>query len=446
MSVTGRIGNAAMGLCLALSLTANPAAAVEVQRVVSPTGIEAWLIEDKTVPLISVSFAFEGAGAAADDDQRSGLANLLSGMLDEGAGEYESQRFQQALSDHSISLSFSAGRDHFTGALKVLNRDRERAFDLLALALTQPRFDAEPLGRIRRQILTGLARADQDPNTLAYRAFFKAAFPDHPYGRIKNGTPETVNAVSVPDLRRFMATAFARSNLKIGVAGDIRPETLGLLLDRGFAALPARAALKNIPSATVAASGVQVVDKPIRQAQVIMGHSGIERSDKDFYAAYVANYILGGGGFASRLTENLREKRGLAYSVYSYLIDLQHAPLVLGGVGTDNDRVGESIALMRSEWRRMAENGVSRRELDAAKRYLTGSFPLRFTGSDQMAGSVLNMQLDKLDIDFLEKRNSYVQAVTQEDVTRAAKRLFQPDALFIVVVGQPQGPDYQIRN
>ena len=442
MSLTGWKRKAAAviaGFCLALGLSARPAQAVEVQRVVSPMGIEAWLIEDDTVPLISVAFAFEGAGTAADEDQRLGLANLLSGMLDEGAGEYDSQSFQQMLSDNSISLSFSAGRDDFTGSLKVLNRDREPAFDLLALALTQPRFDAEPLERIRRQVLASLAQADQDPGRVASRAFFRAAFPDHPYGRIKNGTPETVGAITAQDLRRFTAAAFARGNLKIGVTGDIRPDALGVLLDRAFAGLPAQAALAHMPSAAFAASGVQVVDKPIPQAQVIMGHAGLARLDDDFYAAYVANYILGGGGFASRLTEKVREERGLAYSVYSYMVDLRHAPLVLGGVGTDNSRVAESIALIRAEWRRMAENGVSARELEEAKRYLTGSFPLRFTSSDQMARSVLGMQLDRLDIDFLEKRNAHVQAVTREDVARAAARLFKPDALFIVVVGQPQG-------
>ena len=427
------------GFCLALAFSATPAEAFEVQRVISPMGIEAWLIEDDTVPLVSVSFAFEGAGAVSDADHRLGLANLLSGMLDEGAGEYSSQSFQQVLSDHSISLRFSAGRDHFTGSLKVLNRDRALAFDLLALALTQPRFDAEPLARIRRQVLTSLARADQDPGTLASRAFFKAAFPDHPYGRVQNGTPETVKAISAEDLRGFTARAFARSNLKIGVTGDIDPEALGMLLDRGFAALPAQAALKDIPATAFLATGMQVIDKPIPQAQVIMGHAGLGRSDDDFYAAYVANYILGGGGFASRLTENIREKRGLAYSVYSYMVDLQKAPLVLGGVATDNSRVAESIALIRAEWRRIAENGVSAQELEDAKRYLTGSFPLRFTSSDQMAWMVLDMQLDGLGIDFLEKRNSYVQAVTQADVARVAQRLFKPEALFIVAVGQPQG-------
>jgi len=424
---------------LCLLLTAWQARAVEVQRVVSPGGIEAWLVEDHTNPIIAMEIAFKGS-AALDPQDKAGLAHMVASTIDEGAGPLDSQAFQGELDNLSISLRFDAGIDSFGGSLETLTENRDRAFELLRLALTEPRFDEEPVERIRSQIIARLSRESEDPNSIAGRTLRRLMFPDHPYGRPAHGTEASIARITKDDLRGFVERRFGRDRLFVGVVGDITPEELGKALDETFLALPAKAAPFEVPEAEVTAAGETVViAKSIPQSVVALGQDGIRRDDPDYYAAYVVNYILGGGGFSSRLVEEVREKRGLAYSVYSYLAPYDHGAMVYGGTATQNARVGESLELIRQEWRRMAEKGPTAEELEAAKRYLTGSFPLRFSSSDNIAGMLVGMQLEDLGIDYLEKRNDYVEAVTLEDARRVAAELYRPGALTVVVVGTPDG-------
>lgn len=430
-----------LGLGVALgALGAAPSAraANQVERVVSEGGIEAWLINEPSIPFLSLSMYFEG-GAALDPAGKAGLAYMVSGLLDEGAGELDSQAFRTELEDKAVRLSFDAGRDDFTGQLKTLTKHRERAFDLLRLALTAPRFDDEPVARIRSQIQAGLRRRSEEPSYVAARRWFETAFPDHPYGRPVRGTIETVGAITEDDLRGFVARRLARDNLVIGVAGDITADELAPLLDRAFGDLPAESAPVTVDDSDVAAEGTVVVRQEIPQSQVRFGQNGLARDDPDFYAAYVANHILGGGGFTSRLTEEVREKRGLAYSVYSYLYPADHAPLWMGGAGTDSTRVAETIRLVRQEVERMAAGEVGEDELADAKTYLTGSFPLRLTSNDSIASTLVGMQVNDLGTDYLERRNDYIEAVGLDDLKRVAARLYDPDALLVVVVGDPDG-------
>lgn len=427
-------------LLLAATLFAAPSAyAVEVQRVRSPGGIEAWLVEDRTNPIVTLSLAFRG-GAALDPQGKEGLASMVAGLIDEGAGDLDSQAFQGRLEDLSISLHFSADMDSFTGSLQSLTETRDTAFDLLRLALTEPRFDEEPVRRIREQILTGLTRKIEDPDAIAGRTLNKLLYPRHPYGRPSDGTLESIAAVRTDDLRRFVAERFGRDTLVIGVVGDISAAELAPLLDRTFQALPAKAAPFDVPQVAPKVSGdLVVIEKDVPQSVVVFGQNGIARADPDYYAAYTVNYILGGGSFASRLYKEVREKRGLAYSVYSYLFPLDHSALVLGGVGTQNSRVAETLDLIRQEWRRFSEDGPTEKELRDAKTYLTGSFPLRFSSSSRIAGMLVGMQTENLGIDYLDRRNSLIEAVTIEDARRVARRLYDASSLTIVVVGKPDG-------
>ncbi|MDP6574379.1 MAG: pitrilysin family protein [Rhodospirillales bacterium] len=428
-----------LGLALAMAALAQPAAAVEVERVRSTGGIEAWLVRDHANPIITVRLAFRG-GAALDPAGKEGLAEMVSSLLDEGAGDLDSQAFQGRLEDQSISLRFDAGRDVFGGRLRTLTENRDAAFGLLRLALGAPRFDEAPVERIRTQILTSLKRALEDPDAIARRALARALFPDHPYGRPVRGTLESVGAVSVGDLRRFVAERLGRDNLVIGVVGDISADELAPLLDRTLGALPAKASSWKVADTRPRASGKTVViNKAVPQSAIVFGHGGPKRDDPDFYAAYVMNYVLGGGGFTSRLYNEVREKRGLAYSVYSYLNPLDHAALIVGGAGTANERVADTLAVVRAIWRRMAEEGPSAQELADAKTYLTGSFPLRFTSSRSVAGILVAMQLESLGIDYLDRRNGIIEAVTLADVGRVARRFLDPDGLTVVVVGEPDG-------
>lgn len=424
---------------LLASLTHTPASppAAKVVEVTSAKGIKAYLIQEPSVPFMSMSFHFRG-GAAADPPALPGLAYMTGGLLDEGAGPYDSLAFRTELEDNAIRLTFDADRDGFTGELRTLTANRGHAVELLRLALTSPRFDEEPVARVRSQILTELRRRETDPDYLASRAWFETAFAGHPYAHPTRGRPESIAAITVEDMRAFVASRLARANLSVGVAGDITPEDLSALLDHAFGELPAEAVATDIPPAAPAVGLTKVVPLAIPQSVVIFGHGGIDRHDPDYYAAHVGNYILGGGGFSSRLTEEVREKRGLAYSVYSYLYDLDAAPLWLGGVATNNEQVAQSIEIVRAEVARMAKGEVDEGALGDAKTYLTGSFPLRLTSNDQVAKMLVGMLVHDLGADFLDRRNGYIEAVTLEDVRRAAARLFAGEML-VAVVGSPVG-------
>jgi zinc protease len=426
-------------LLLVFTAVLRPAAAIEVERVLSPGGIEAWLVRDHANPIIAVSIAWRGGGGL-DPAGKEGLARMVSATLDEGAGDLDSQAFQRRLEDLAVSLRFDAGYDSFSGRLKTLTRNRDAAFELMRLAVTAPRFDAEPVERIRGQIVAGLRRDSEDPDTIARRTMSRTLFSGHPYGRPTRGTEQSVAAIGVDDLRKFTAQRLARDNMVIGVVGDIEPETLAGLLDGTFGGLPARALPWALPEVEPAATGkVIVVKKNVPQSVIVFAHGGLKRDHPDYYTAVVMNYILGGGTFASRLHHEVREKRGLAYSVYSALYPYDHAAMIWGGAGTANARVGETVGVVRDEWRRMAIEGVGETELADAKTYLSGSFPLRFSSSGRIASILVAMQLDDLGIDYLERRNGLIEAVTRDGVNGVARHLLDPEKLTMVVVGQPEG-------
>lgn len=413
------------------------AKAIEIERVISEGGIEAWLVEDHSLPIISFQFLFSG-GAATDPRSRAGLANMVSGLLDEGAGELDSQSFQRRLSDESISLSFSASRDNFAGSLKTLTRNRDEAFDLLRIALTEPRFDPDAVTRIRAQILAGIASRTNDPDRIAQQTFWEAIFPGHPYAQPVEGTAESVAAITEDDLRTFVTRRLARNELIVGVVGDMTADELKILLDKTFGALPERSEAFTIPKVEPAAGGeVIVVQAENPQSRILFGQKGLYRDDPDYYAALVLNHILGGGSFTSRLYDEIREKRGLAYSVYSYLLPLDSAALWLGGAGTENAAVSVSVELVKNQWANLRAFGVSQDELDKAKANLVGSFGLRFDSSSAIAGMLVAVQRRDLGIEFINERNDLIARVTLDDVNRVAARLLDPDALTVVVVGNP---------
>ena len=431
------------GSILALSLLflafALPAHAIEIKRVVSPGGIEAWLVEDHKVPIVALEWAFEGAGAA-DPKGKDGLANLAARTLDEGAGPYDSQAFAARLQDNAIALGFDAGRDAFSGSVRTLSDRRDEAFELARLALNEPRFDQEAVERMRAAVLSSLRRDQADPNYVARRLFYATAFPNHPYGDEIRGTLETLPTIGPDDLRTFVKTQFGRDRLLVTAAGDITPDELGRARDHIFGALPAKATVPDVPSVEPKGQGETLVAvRPTAQTVMLMGQPGIKRDDPDWYAASLMNYVLGGGGFGSRLMEEVREKRGLSYGVYSYLISLDHSSLVMAGGNTVNAKAGQALDIMRQEWQRMAEHGLTEQELADAKTYLTGSFPLQFGSTQAIARILLQVRRDRLGIDYLDKRNDLINAVTQEDVKRVAQRLLDSSRLLTVLVGRPEG-------
>jgi len=416
------------------------AAAVKVETVKSKSGVGAWLVRDQLNPIISMTVLVRNGGAVLDPAGKEGLARITASLLDEGAGALDSQAFQRRLEDLSITLEFQAGADHLTIRLRTLRRNRVQAFALLKAALSQPRFDAEAVARLRSQFLADLARRSVRPGYIASRTFWRAAFPKHPYGRPGRGTPVTIKAIAKADLQGFVKTRIARDALVIGVTGDVSREELSGLLETTFAGLPARAAPVKIAAATPATKGMlTVIRRPFPQSMVIFGQPGPARSDKDFYAAYVMNHILGGGSFSSRLYTEIREKRGLAYSIRSSLSPMRHAAMITGSVATKNASVKDTIEQVRLQWKRMAEKGASAEELKEAKLYITGSYPLRFTSTARIAGTLAWLQMLKLGRDYFERRNKIIEAVTLADVRRVAKRFLDTNKLFFVIVGEPKG-------
>ena len=429
-------GAAALALT---SLASSPSqAAAKIQRLVSPGGIEAWFVQDATVPLIAMEYAF-GGGASQDPANKPGVGNMVASLLDEGAGDLDSKTFHERLDRRAIELSFSSSRDTFRGSLRMLKETRDEAFDLLRLALSAPRFEGTDIERIRNQVLSSLRRESTNPTSLAGRKFLEIAYGDHPYGRPANGTLESVPTVNVADLRDYVAKVIAKDTLRIAVVGDVDADTLGKLLDKTFGGLQAKARLAPVAD-IVAAKPPQRAFIPldVPQTTVTFGGPGILRHDPDFMAGYVANHILGGGGLSSRLYREVREKRGLAYSVYEQLTWMQHSALFIGSTGTRADRAGETVDAVEQEIRRLAEEGPTQKELDDAKSYLKGSQMLALDTSSKLAQALLQYQLDKLPIDYIEKRNALVDAVTLEDARRASRRLWGQGLLTVIVGRTPQ--------
>lgn len=413
---------------------------MKVQEVKSPGGISAWLVESHAVPLIAMRFAFDGGGSVQDPAGKEGLANFLSTMLDEGAGDLTPKAFQERVEDLAMRMSFSDGRDGFYGSLETLSENRDPAAEMLALALAKPRFDAEAIERMRKAHLANLAYAARDPSRVASERWMALAFADHPYGRPSNGTPETVAGISRKDLADFHGRVFAKDILRVVVVGDIDAAALGKMLDTVFGGLPAKATLAPVAKAEAGASGkLKVVDMNVPQSVVRFGLPAMARSDKDFIPAFVLNTILGGSAFTSRLYQEVREKRGLAYGVDTSLVPMRHASVFFGGVATKNEAVAQSLDVIRTELERIARDGPTEQELADTKSYLTGSFALRFDTNTNIADQLLWMMTEGLGHGYMETRNGQIEAVTIDDVRRAAKRLFDGQELLVTVVGKPEG-------
>ena len=426
--------------CLAVTaITASPSrAAAKIQHLISPGGIEAWFVQDATVPLVAMEFAMNG-GAAQDPADKPGVGNMVADLIDEGSGDLDSRAFHERLERRAIELSFSVTRDNFRGSLRMLKDNKDEAFDLLRMSLSSPHFDGADVERVRTQIISGLKRETTNPSALASRKFLEIAFGNHPYGRPANGTLQSVPTITVADMKDYVSRVLTKEKLKIAVVGDIDPATLGRLLDRTFGGLPAKSSLVPIPDIEPARPPQrEFIALDVPQTVVTFGGPGIRRNDPAFMAAFVVNHILGGGSLSSRLYREVREKRGLAYSIYDQLLWMDHSAMFVGNTATRADRAGETVDAVTREVRRIAEEGPTQQELDEAKSYLKGSRLLSLDTSSKLASALLQYQLDHLPIDYLERRNALVDAVTLEDAKQAAQRLWTHGLLTVIVGRAPQ--------
>lgn len=411
--------------------------ATEIQKVTSKSGITAWLVEEHSIPIVSFDILFRG-GASIEPADKHGVTYLMTGLLEEGAGKYDATEFLEATEMLAARFSFDTSRDLVSVGATVLKENLEPSMELLRLALTVPRFDDAALDRVREQVNSVIQRADRNPRSLGAARFREFAFGDHPYARSLEGTIESVAAFTPQDMQTAHMAALTRDRIVVGAVGDITPEELADLLDTVFAELPVSNS-EYVPYTKMKADGGNdIIDFPSPQSVAIFGHEGIMRDDPDYVAAYVMNHILG-TGFTSRLNQEIREKRGLTYGVGSFLSPYDRAALYMGSLSSSNENIAESLELIREEWAKMANTGVTDEELDAAQKYLTGSYPLRFDSNGAIASILAGLQFANLPIDYVTTRNDAVNAITVDDINRVATRLLQPQNLRFVIVGQPEG-------
>jgi zinc protease len=423
-------------VCAIFGSTAS--AAIDIKEVTSPGGIEAWIVEEPSIPFATLEIRIRG-GASLDVPGKRGAVNLMMGLIEEGAGDMDARAFQAKREELAATFRFRAFDDTLSISAKFLSENRDEVLSLLREAIINPRFDQTAIDRVRAQVLAGLASDEKDPNRIAGAFFDEAAYGDHPYGTNMDGTVESVNGLTRDDIIAAHQTTMTRDRIFVGAVGDITAEELGPILDALLGDLPAEGPPLPDDVGFGLEGGVTVIDYDTPQAVALFGHKGIKRDDEDFFAAYILNQVLGAGGFESRLMEEVREKRGLTYGVRTYLVPKNHAETILGSVASANATIAQAIDVILAEWDRMASDGMTEDELATVKTYLTGEYPLRFDGNAEIASILVGMQMIGLPPDYVINRNDYIEAVTLDDVNRVAAELLDADALHFVVVGKPEG-------
>jgi zinc protease len=425
-------------LAIVLLWVAPAQAEMNIQTVTSKDGITAWLVQDKGIPFVSLEIQFRG-GTSLDAPGKRGATNLMTGLIEEGAGELDAQGFAAARDAIAAELTFRPYQDSVAVSARFLTEFTDPAVDLLHLALTQPRFDPDAVERVRGQVLAGLRADAKDPETLASDEFYRLAFGNHPYATSGDGTIESVTALTRDDILAAHKGTLARDRIYVAAAGDISPQELSTMMDKLFEGLPETGTPMPARIDWTLSKGTTVVDFPTPQSVVFFGQGGLKRDDPDFFAAYIINEVLGGGRFSARLMNEVREKRGLTYGIGTGLAPMDHAEMLVGQFSSDNAKVAEAIKVVQDEWQKIAAEGISDKELEDTKTFMTGSYPLRFDSNSAIANILVGMQMENLPIDYAVTRNDKVNAVTLADVKRVAARLIAPDALHFVVVGQPEG-------
>ena len=400
-----------------------------VQEVVSPSGLKAWLVEDQSLPIVTFEMAWQG-GSVTDPENQRGVTYVLSTMLNEGAGPLDSLAFQKAMADKAITLNFDSSRDHLTGTLRCLSKFKQTCFELLKLALTAPRFDDDALARMKADHHARVRSRQQNPSSIAYDQFFASAFAGHPYAHPSRGAIDSVKALSPEDLAAHFKRHIARDNLYLAVVGDIDGQELAPLMDEIFAALPAQNSLPEIAPAVPQPGPYSAhTQRGGPQTTVVFGFQGIDYHDPLYFPARVLTTVLGDGGLASILTEEVRNKRGLAYSVNTQLMNLTHANMWIGSVASDNKTAQQAMDVIQAEMDKVISAPDAFRETHAdsiadVKTYLAGSYALNFDSGKKIAGQLLGVQLIGLPITYFETRNERVHRVTMPQALRAADKLF----------------------
>lgn len=410
---------------------------VKIKEVKSPGGFNAWLVENHAIPFVVLELRFKG-GASLDAEGKRGATNLMTALLEEGSGDLDARAFQLALEEQAASISYDVGDDDVSVSARFLTETKADVMPLLKSSIQAPSFDEDAIERVRAQILANINSDATDPESIVGEEFTELVFGDHPYGTSEQGTIESVTALTRDDLVAAHQAAIAQDRVFVSAVGDISEDQLAALLDNLLSDLPATGAPLPSDADINLPGGVQVVDFETPQSTAIFAQPGIARDHPDYFPVFVLNHIVGGGGFESYLMDEVRKKRGLTYGVYSYLAEKDGSDLWMGSVASANDRVAEAIDVIRAIWQDISDGGLTQEQLDDAKTYLTGAYPLRFDSNRRIANITAAMQLSNIPIDYIATRNDRVNAVTLEDLNRVAKEYMDPDKLTFVVVGQPE--------
>ncbi len=412
---------------------------LNIQEITTPGGISVWLAEEKTLPIIALRFAFMGSGSALDAENKQGLARMLSNTMDEGAGDLDSTAFQKALADHSIDLTFSAPRDAFEGKLVTLTRNKDKAFELLSMAINSPRFDAEPVARMRDGNIARIRSALTEPDWMAARLVNDRAYAGHPYAMNSGGTLSSLPTITPEDLRAFHDKNLMKDRLVVTAAGDINKADIAAAIDRIFAKLPDGTGPAQTPDMALQNTGkIYIYDQDVPQSFIEVLLPAFGHKDADFYALQILNYIYGGAGFGSRLMEEVREKRGLTYGIYSSVQDYRHTQTLGVSLSTKNESAAEALNIIKAEMVKMTGVRVSDKELSDAKSYITGSMPLALDSTESIANMMLSLRTDGLPSTYLDHYATRINAVSAADIERVAKRVLKPESMLTIIVGKPQ--------
>ena len=423
-------------LFLALTfLIVNTAQAVDIQEVVTPKlGIKAWLVESHTLPMVNVNISFK-AGSVFDMEDKNGIASLTASLLSEGSGDMDAATFTKEIEKLGGLFSTGAGKLSSTISMRMLSENKEKSFALIGQAITNPRFDAEDFERVKDAKITSIQVASQNSSHVAHKLLKEHLYENHPYGHPAGGTESSLQNLSRFDVKRFYDRNYHLKNMVVSVVGDIQAAELATYLDEIFSGFKEGEVENEFPTQTPDVTPVVVKQEMnVPQSTVYLAHKGITRENPDYYAVYFMNYILGGGGFNSRLMEEIREKRGLAYGVYSYFEPMPGGGSFIASVSTKNADAPTSIRLIKEEMERLKQ-GVSDAEYEGAMSYLKGSFPLRLDSSSKVLGYLNTMQLENLGMDYLDMWTTRIGKVTKEDVKRMANKYLHPENLMTVVVG-----------
>jgi zinc protease len=417
------------------------AAGAAAQRSVSKSGIVVLSSEQRALPMVSIELLVH-AGSRYDTPKQDGLANLTARLLTYGTHRRTALEISETLDFIGASLSADCGEDLATLNLTILKKDLAAGLELLAEILTESIFPLEEIDRRKQSIIASIKAREEDPGDIAQRRFQAALYPESPFGRPVEGTEASVRLIPQESLIEFYQRHYRPNRTIMAVVGDISHQEITQAIEQAFrnwtAGAPPSAPL--IPSAIGSAQSIRV-NKDLTQSNIILGHGGVGRENPDYYAIQVMNYILGGGGFSSRLMDSIRNERGFAYSVYSYFSAEKGRGSFELVMQTKNESAQEAIRVATDEMRRIRAEPVSAEELSDAKDYLTGSFPLRFDTNRKVANFLALVEFFGLGLDFRERYPDLIRKVTRDDVSRVARRYLDPEKLITVVVGDPKMRD-----